>query len=174
MICGEFTPVVVIALSGVVPWTCRIPKQIESDRRKLEKRRSISFRELTSEPPTQAGAENLGRAQLLHISRSLGLSSGLWDWIGGLPTGLLRRKVGRRVEYLELDDDLIRKAGGVNDMASEEVKMALVERGVDVLGKGDALLKANLNAWLLSREKAPAEKLLLTRYEISDSPGTIG
>jgi hypothetical protein len=174
MICGEFTPVVVIALSGVVPWTCRIPKQIESDRRKLEKRRSISFRELATEPPTQAGVENLGRAQLLHINRSLGLSSGLWDWIGGLPTGLLRRKVGRRVEYLELDDDLIRKAGGVYDMASEEVKMALVERGVDVLGKGDALLKANLNAWLLSREKAPAEKLLLTRYENSDSPGTIG
>jgi LETM1-like protein len=166
MICGEFTPLVVIALSGIVPWTCRIPKQIESDRKKMEQRRSISFRELTTEPPTHAGVENLRRTQLLHISRSLGLSSGIWDLVGGLPTSLLRRNVRRRVEYLELDDSLIRKAGGIHDMASEEVKMALVERGVDVLGKGDALLKANLNAWLLSREKAPAEKLLLTRYEL--------
>lgn len=163
MVCGEFTPLVVIALSGVVPWTCRIPKQIESDRRKLEQRRSMSFRELTTEPPTQAGVENLGRTQLLHISRSLGLSSRIWDWVGGLPTGLLRRKASKRVDYLELDDGLIRKAGGVSDMTSEEVRMALVERGVDVLGKGDALLKANLNAWLLSREKIPAENLLLTR-----------
>jgi hypothetical protein len=59
MICGEFTPLVVIALSGVVPWTCRIPKQIESDRRKLEQQRSTSFRELTTVPPTQAGVEHL-------------------------------------------------------------------------------------------------------------------
>jgi hypothetical protein len=52
-------------------------------------------------------------------------------------------------------------------MELEEVKMALVERGVDVLSKGEAQLKGHLNAWLLSREKAPVEKLLLTRYEIS-------
>ena len=43
--------------------------------------------------------------------------------------------------------------------------MALVERGVDVLGKGDAQLKGDLNAWLKARERVPAERLLLTRYE---------
>jgi len=169
MICGEFTPLVVIALSGVVPWTCRIPKQIESDRRKLEQRRSTSFRELTTVTPTQAGVEHLEKTQLLHISRSLGLSSRLWDWVGGLPTALLRRNVSRRVDYLALDDGLIRQAGGIKDMDAEEVKMALVERGVDVLGKGEAQLKGDLNAWLLSREKAPAEKLLLTRYISSNT-----
>jgi hypothetical protein len=163
MLCGEFTPLVVIAISSIVPWTCRIPKQVESDRKKLEQRRSISFRELTTEPPTEAGVEKLGKTQLLHISRSLGLSSRIWDWVGGLPTPILRSKVSRRVEYLQLDDGLIRKAGGIKDMDFEEVKMALVERGVDILGKGDAQLKRDLNAWLLSREKAPAEKLLLTR-----------
>ncbi|KAE9369567.1 hypothetical protein N431DRAFT_413704 [Stipitochalara longipes BDJ] len=167
MVCGEFTPLVVIALSGVVPWTCRIPKQIESDRRKLEQRRAISFRGLTTVPPSQAGVERLGRTQLLHISRSLGLSFGVWDWFGGLPTGLLRRSVSRRIEYLALDDGLIRKAGGIKDMDVEEIRMALVERGVDVLGKGEAQLKGDLNAWLLSREKAPAEKLLLTRPSVS-------
>ena len=167
LICGEFTPLVVLAISSIVPWTCRIPKQVESDRRKLEQRRSASFRELTTEPPTEAGVEKLGRTQLMHINKSLGLSSGMWDWVGGLPTGILRRKVTRRVEYLELDDGLIRKAGGTKDMKFEEVQMALVERGVDVLSKGEAQLKGHLNAWLLSREKVPVEKLLLTRYEIA-------
>lgn len=163
MICGEFTPLVVISISSIVPWTCRIPKQVDNDRRKLEQRRSLSFRELVAEPPARAGVESLGRKQLSHINRSLGLSSKVWDWVGGLPTDLLRGKVRRRVDYLDLDDGLIRNAGGTKDMNLEEVKMALVERGVDVLGKGGAKLKGDLNAWLLSREKAPAEELLLTR-----------
>ncbi len=165
MICGEFTPLIVVFVSNLVPWTLRIPKQIESDRRKLEQRRLTSFRNLTTKPPNEAGLEKLSRIQLLHISWSLGLSSRLWDWFGGLPTGLLRMKIGNRLEYLNLDDGLIRKAGGVRDMHSEEVRMALVERGVNVLGKGDTQLKGDLNAWLRSREKVPAERLLLTRYE---------
>jgi len=156
---------VVLALSNVVPFTCRIPKQVESDRRKLEQRRSTSFRNLTIEPPTAEGIQELGRTQLLHISWSLGLSSRVWDWIGGLPTELLRKKVERRLHYLELDDGLIRKAGGVREMTSQEVKMALVERGVDVLGKEDPQLKGDLDAWLKSREKVSAERLLLTRYK---------
>ena len=158
---------VVIALSNVVPWTCRIPKQIESDRRKLEQRRAISFRNLTTEPPTEKGVGHLGRMQLLHISWSLGLSSRAWDWLGGqlpgLPDSILRRKVVRRVQYLEIDDGLIRKDGGVREMNVEEVRMALVERGIDILGKDELQLKADLNAWLRSREKVPAERLLLTR-----------
>lgn len=50
-------------------------------------------------------------------------------------------------------------------MTSQEVKMALVERGVDVLGKEDPQLKGDLDAWLKSREKVSAERLLLTRYK---------
>ena len=67
-----------------------------------------------------------------------------------------------------MDDDLITKAGGVKDMEIEEVKMALVERGIDVLGKNDNHLRGDLNAWLKSKEKVPAEKLLLTRYDYQD------
>lgn len=38
-ICGEFTPLVILALgSSVVPYTCRIPKQVQHDRRWFVKR----------------------------------------------------------------------------------------------------------------------------------------
>ncbi len=114
--------------------------------------------------------------QLLHISWSLGLSSSAWDYLGGqlpgLPTSILSRKVQRSVRYLEMDDGLISKSGGVKDMDVEEVRMALVERGVDVLGREDKALRGDLNAWLKSREKVSVEKLLLTRY-FSDLPSKL-
>ena len=165
-ICGEFTPLVVITLSNVVPWTCRIPKQITSDRLTLEKRRSISFRNLTS---TKSGnVEELGRMELIHISWSLGLSSSAWDWLGGqlpgLPTGILKGKVRRRVEYLGMDDKLIREEGGVKEMEEEEVRRACVERGIDVCGRSGEHVRESLDAWLRSSVEWPIEKLLLTRY----------
>ncbi|KAH7369794.1 hypothetical protein BKA65DRAFT_589256 [Rhexocercosporidium sp. MPI-PUGE-AT-0058] len=168
LVCGELTPLVVIVLTGIVPWTCRIPKQIQSDRAKLEERRRISFRNLTARlPDGKGGVQALDRMQLLHISWSLGLCSSMWDYLGGqlpgLPTGILRRKVQRRVEYLEMDDRLILRAGGVKDMGAEEVRMALVERGVDILGREGKGMKGELSAWLKSREKVSVERLLLTR-----------
>jgi hypothetical protein len=48
-------------------------------------------------------------------------------------------------------------------MDIEEVRMALVERGVDVLGKREGQLRGDLTAWLRSREKVGVERLLLTR-----------
>jgi hypothetical protein len=166
-VCGELTPLVVVAVSSIVPWTCRIPKQIESDRRRLETRRAISFRNLTSAPPEKGGVDGLGRMELLHISWSLGLSSNLWDWLGGrlpgLPTWVLRRRVARRVEYLKMDDELIRNSGGVKEMEDEECRMACVERGIDVLGRSDKQVRADLEAWLKSSQMVSVERLLLTR-----------
>jgi hypothetical protein len=167
MICGEFTPLVVLAVSNVVPWTCRIPKQIDADWNKLEERRAISFGNLATPPPTENGVEKLGRMELLHISWSLGLSSKMWDWLGGklpgLPTYILRKRVAKRVAYLEMDDGLLKSGGGVKGLESEECKMACVERGIDVRGRLEKQIRADLEAWLRSREKAGVERLLLTR-----------
>ncbi|KAH8661460.1 hypothetical protein BGZ60DRAFT_380939 [Tricladium varicosporioides] len=174
IICGEFTPLVVIALSNIVPWTCRIPRQINSDRQKLEDRRRISFRNLTTTPPMVSDIKGLERQQLIHISWSLGLSSSVWDWLGGqypgLPNAVLRRRVRRHVEYLEMDDALLMGRKGnqkgmerLKELDVEEVRMALVERGMDVLGKSEKVLRGDLEAWLRSREKAPVIRLLLTR-----------
>lgn len=163
LICGEFTPLVVVALTSVVPWTCRIPKQLTSERTKLESRRNTSFRNLTAK---YVKGQPLDRMQLLHISWSLGLSSSMWDWVGGrlpgLPTAVLRSKVARRVKYLEMDDSLIKKSGVVAEMSLDELKMALVERGMDVLNRGESQLRGDMNAWLRSQKEGP-ERLLLTR-----------
>lgn len=186
-ICGEFTPLVVLAIPSIVPFTCRIPRQIEGDRKKLEARRKISFRNLTTPLPVEAqifSAESAGsnhapikvvdtlqRMQLIHISWSLGLSSSLWDWLGGqlpgLPTAILRRKVARRVEYLEMDDELIGRDGGVAEMSMEEIKIAAVERGIDVLDRKESLITSELQSWVAARKTgASVERLLLSRPSV--------
>lgn len=172
---GEFTPLFVLAVTGVVPYTCRIPKQINGDREKLERRRKISFRNLTSPLPDGVNEQNgkvvdgLGRMQLIHISWSLGLSSSAWDWLGGqfpgLPTEILRSKVRSRVQYLEIDDALIRESEGVEGMTFDEAKVAAVERGIDIVGRNEDDVKSNLEAWLKAKEveNVSTERLLLTR-----------
>ena len=155
-------------VTSVVPYASRIPKQIENDRKTLENRRAISFRNLTMEPPkAETGVEGLQRMQLLHISWSLELCSRLWDWLGGrlpgLPTPIIRNRVRKRVDYLKLDDRLINRGGGVNEMDLEEVRIALVERGVDVLGRTEKQLRDLLKAWLRARKETSMERLLLTR-----------
>lgn len=107
------------------------------------------------------------RMQVLHISWSLGLSSSAWDWLGGtypgLPTWVLKRKVASRVRYLGDDDRLLGDVGRVGELEGEEVRMALVERGVDVVGREEWRMRADLVAWLQSRKRVGVERLLLTR-----------
>jgi len=181
LVCGEFTPFVVLALSNVVPWTCRIPKQIDAERRKLEQRRWCSSLNLKFGPagPPKHLAE-FGRMELLHIDWSLGLSSSVWDWIfpgklPGLPTSIVRRRVQDRVKYLAMDDALIVRAGGVRGMNEEETRMACVERGIDVFTTSSTTevkpervkrevesLKKELEEWLAKkRNGSSVESILL-------------
>jgi len=172
MICGEFTPLVVIFMAGVVPRTCMIPKQVQRMREKLEARRGRSFREGTLDSQDQAvrsilEVDDLRSFQLVHIGRSLGLYPAFFDRIfGGFPTAALRSRVRRWKEYLELDDVAIEKNGGVGQMEMEEVRIAAEERGLDVLGKNDMQLKGELKDWLAARKNQPVTKMLLTRPSV--------
>jgi len=49
LICGEFTPFVVLVFPSVVPYTCRIPSQVTKLRKNQERRRTIS-RSSTTRP----------------------------------------------------------------------------------------------------------------------------
>ena len=167
-VCGEFTPLVVLFIGGVVPRPCRIPKQIESMREKAEERRQRSFRSGTLQSnrisPT---IEGLRQNELQHIGRSLGLYSKWWDRIfNGAPTALVRRRAQKWIEYLSLDDMAITRDGGVGRMEIEEVRIALEERGVDILGKNDTVLNTQLRTWLDIRKFQPVTRLLVTRPSV--------
>lgn len=61
------------------------------------------------------------------------------------------------MEFVELDDAVIERDGGVEALDGEEVVMAAEMRGIDVLGRKEADLKMILEEWLQAR-KALAEK----------------
>ena len=76
---------------------------------------------------------------------------------------LLRGKVERRIEYLETDDALIRRDGGVEGLEAEELRIACGQRGIDVLGRGEDELREGLKVWLSAAKRAGVERLLLSR-----------
>ncbi len=168
LVCGEFTPLVVPFLSGAVPGTCLIPKQVQTAREKAEARRKASFRDLVVAPPAEeVGVAGLKREQLLHVSRSLGLHSNWWpEGLGLPPDAVLKSRIGRRTEYLDMDDRLIGSDGGVGEMEVEEVRIALEERGLDLLGKNEQQLRGSLRTWLRAKAERPLTHLLLTRPSV--------
>ncbi|KAI1455102.1 hypothetical protein F4805DRAFT_289461 [Annulohypoxylon moriforme] len=150
IICGELTPLIVIAFPKLTPYTCRIPKQVDALRRRSEARRGKSFRALrrtatqTQIHSQSASLRSLGNG---HICRSLGLTNPLWDRIGldsPFSSSLATRAVARIAE----DDGLLRDGGGVEALVDEEVVLACEDRGVYVQGKSVAELRAELGEWL--------------------------
>lgn len=149
LICGELTPFVVLALPRAVPFTCRIPRQVESLQRKTEKRRSDSFARLAMLQETQ---QQLGKSTTTaHIARSLNICSPLWDRLG-VPDAVLSlftaHKVRAHVAFLEEDTRLLRQAGGVHALEDAEIVLACVDRGINVLGMEVPQLRSRLQDWM--------------------------
>ncbi|KAI1407299.1 hypothetical protein F5Y13DRAFT_175247 [Hypoxylon sp. FL1857] len=151
LLCGEFTPLIVLVFPRLTPYTCRIPKQSEAMRRTSEARRAASFRVLQHHLPSDDSAA-LGSVANGHICRSLGLASPLWDKIGfDAPfAGTLAR---RAVQRIAADDAMIREGGGVGALVDDEVVLACEDRGIDVLDKSVGELRNRLEEWL--RKTAP-------------------
>lgn len=169
---GEWLPLLVPFIPNRVPGTCRIPKQVRGMREKSEARRKASFRAGVPEPEAgQVAVEggkwrmtdramvhevlkNLGPQQLVHLSSVLNQHSGFWERLQIMPPApLVRRAVCARLQYLALDDFLLVEAGGPAGLASEEVMIACEERGIDVLGKTEEKLRAELQAWVQKQEQ---------------------
>ncbi|CAK7233201.1 hypothetical protein SBRCBS47491_008528 [Sporothrix bragantina] len=153
LICGEFTPFVVLVFPHVVPYTCRIPKQVLQLRTKVEERRQAAFKEyeVAIEATKMAGSEQPSdTANNLLISRSLGLVAPFWDRIGLLSAapGIAHRAVERRLAFLTEDDALLREAGGAAALEPEEVFLASADRGLNVVGQDEGRLRKQLVKWL--------------------------
>ena len=160
-ICGEFTPLLVVFVSGIIPRTAWIPKQVHQARAKIEKRREQSFRQGTIENDNelkrisaQKGIEGVSSAQILHISRALGLHSTLWEKLWDRPPQWLARiKVGRALAYLEADDFAIQRDGGSEALSDAETERACEERGLDVLKSNIKTLRTRLELYMKLRMK---------------------
>lgn len=93
--------------------------------------------------------KNMTPVQLMHLSCVLNQHSRVWDRVQlAPPAGLLRRSVGARVQYLALDDLLLVQSGGPTGLSSNELVIACEERGIDVLGKPEEKLRAELAGWI--------------------------
>jgi hypothetical protein len=176
---GEYLPLVVMFCTPLVPYTCRIPKQIQKAREKIEEKRSQSFRGQLGSVPTQhkngtnedvQKLEQLDAAQIDHLGRSLGLYFGFWDRLGAVwpPRMMLRKKVNKKLQYLELDDALFRRDGGVKLLNSEEeIKIAAEDRGIDILNRSTEEIQRLLEAWESGAKDGKTLSMLLSRYAFS-------
>ncbi|KAI4186695.1 MAG: hypothetical protein L6R41_003311 [Letrouitia leprolyta] len=168
VICGEFTPLVVIfmGLNSAVPRTCHIPRQIDGAREKLEARRKESFRHVTltgNESGKLEDVQKLSKPILVHVGKSLGLYSSLWDKVGLAPTVILPWRIRNAVDRIEADDFAIKRDGGVKRLSEEEVKLAAEDRGLDVVGKPLGEIRSLLAKWMEARNWAPVIGLVSRR-----------
>lgn len=141
----------------LVPYTCRIPRQVETLQRKVEERRAASFRKLEDQIRDKTEDER-AKASLsdvvttAHIARSLNLISPLWDRLG-VPDATLallstQRKVQCHLDLLKEDDALLVQAGGVDALEDEEVVLACVDRAIGTVGQSNEELRKELQLWL--------------------------
>jgi K+-transporting ATPase c subunit len=159
IICGEMTPLVILALgNAVTPLTCRVPGQIAKARRKrvVEKRAALAAQTGSVSDPGMAAevallrglsrAEWVERASVEEVMRACAVFG-----IGGkrrvnVLAPVYRARLRRYVEYLEVDDGLIRGCGGVGAMEAAEVTIAVEERGGVGVAEG-------LEGWDAEREE---------------------
>ncbi len=155
LICGEFTPFVVLVFPHVVPYPCRIPKQVDKLQRLAEERRATAFLSYAkaSSSASSASASEIDPTPL--IARSLNILPSVVDRLGLL--GLARGAVHRRLRLLATDDALLRQAGGAAALVPDEVVLACAERGLDVRGHSvEGELRPRLATWLALTAPEPA------------------
>jgi len=174
IVIGEMTVLIVAACEGLVPYPCRIPSQIFHSQQRAERRRRLAFDQLEakySEGPLDANLSKLSARN--HVLRSLHMSGDPWEWIGGyVPPGLWQIKGRLRMAFLEGDDKNMVHDGGPMGLSNEEVRLACVDRGINILDRSETELRGCLGDWLrLVASENDLERrrrmtvLLLTRPE---------
>lgn len=178
LICGEFTPLIIpIFGSAITPATCRVPGQINKERETASKRKVLALTGYQQQQQQQQKGvtgsqthqeievlvkfaekefvESANMQEILRASAVFGLVKNHTRPLAGVPgfAGMYRRGLKRHVEYLGIDDGMIRK-GGVRGLSSKEVRFALEERGLGDVGsfapsgKVEGVERETLEKWL--------------------------
>ncbi|KAM3505247.1 hypothetical protein MY11210_008050 [Beauveria gryllotalpidicola] len=174
IVCGEFSPLVVMLVDGIVPYTCRIPRQLRAGAEQAEARRRLAFRQLEAAHPHGVLGPNVTRGVARrHVLRSLHLSGAMWDRLGGVaPPGMWQVKGALRMAFLEGDDAKLVADGAPMGLEVDELRIACMERGIDVLGKSESEMRTWLGDWLrltaaedVTERRRRMTTLLMTRQE---------
>lgn len=149
IVCGEFTPVIVLALgSAVVPYTCRVPKQFTKDRAQKAARKraalvahytqttgSVSYTQdtrkeldLLAQYASLEWIDSASPEEVLRACAVFGLVK-THTRPSALVSLVYRARLKHFAEYLAVDDGLIKRGGGVSAMEGAEVRIAVEERG---------------------------------------------
>lgn len=147
LICGEFTPLVVLAFPKLTPLTCRIPKQIAKLRETARRRREASLRKLQYTDPKAWDKMAPG-----HVLRSLGLGLGVWDRVGVDPP-FAKSRAERALRRVVEDDFRIRQGGGVKYLEDDEVVIACEDRAIHTSITPVADLRKQLHQWVAETTK---------------------
>ncbi|KAJ0417172.1 hypothetical protein BJY00DRAFT_303588 [Aspergillus carlsbadensis] len=180
IICGELTPLVLLAFgNGVTPYTCRVPRQIQKYRseRLSRKTAALSAHAVAvdgSVTPPKVGSEEEMRVisqfvnkrwvekasaeEVIRACAVLGVTQ--WHTMPSFLVQMLyRRRLKNYVEYLGLDDELMRKCGGAKALDAVEVRLAVEERAGFGVAMGEEEWQAEgvqrrwLEKWLERKEK---------------------
>ncbi|KAJ5692115.1 hypothetical protein N7462_001538 [Penicillium macrosclerotiorum] len=179
IVCGEFTPLIVPLFgSAITPATCRVPGQVAKERAAASKRKTLALAaharasgstaphagdsaelELLAEFASPAWAMRADGAAVLRASAVFGLVRSHERTGAALLVGpVYRPRLRRYLEYLAIDDSMIRRNGGVAALSAAEVKVALDERGAGDVAAAFASAKAEfverewLERWLVVRQ----------------------
>lgn len=172
LIAEDLTPLLVVFLPGILPYTCRFPRLLSITREKAEQRRKTAFNDLESQHPHGALSPGITKAAARrHLLKSLDLSGRMWDRLGFTPPGMWAIKGRLRMTFLEIDDQRLLQDGGPLGLETEELRIACSDRGINILGKSETELKTKLGDWLrltaaedLEERRRRMATLLLTRY----------
>ncbi|OAK99946.1 hypothetical protein IQ06DRAFT_326634 [Phaeosphaeriaceae sp. SRC1lsM3a] len=174
LVFGEWTPLLVRWITPLIPEACRIPSQVERSLKKVEgarrERQNVPLRHIealrkrdmgksggaSSSPNVVTSAQALQHFKpkeathldLLFTSIRHNCHGRMWDYLQMIPPrALLVRNLERKFKYLKKDDEMIVRDGGWQALERREVERACVERGIDVLGKGEGDVRRGLGTW---------------------------
>ncbi|OZJ02619.1 hypothetical protein BZG36_03837 [Bifiguratus adelaidae] len=165
IIVGEWIPLVVMFVPGLIPSTCITNAQLEKLRRKMyEKRNVMSQNVLESSKSIKAiSKEDFANVNgMIRISKQFGPDFELqhidrphlkaYCKFMGLghrfaTKGMLIRRLQSHLDYLRRDDQLIAK-DGVDSLVLPELQSAAEERGMRSVDVSETHLKRSLKYWI--------------------------
>ncbi|KAF2760886.1 hypothetical protein EJ05DRAFT_245401 [Pseudovirgaria hyperparasitica] len=142
LVLGEWTPLIVAFVTPLVPRVCWLPTQ--QSKMIQSRERFASQNELSFVRRRAQRNQNLA----LHMRERLA-GQLRPNWLRfKIPMVFVGTLLQRVLRYLDFDDALIRRDGGVAGMTDAEVHMAAVERSIRVSDRHHKDIREDLDCWV--------------------------